>query len=92
MSPLVCMRPCDLHSLRCKQCLAWLDFMASSTAMTEMLKIAALTSQLPCGIYPVMQTYFQIKLVPPSQFPPSPMALQAPDHQQCHPGCSFLTG
>lgn len=50
MSPLVCMRPCDLHSLRCKQCFAWLDFMASRTAMTETLTTATLTSQLPCGI------------------------------------------
>lgn len=53
-----------LYSLRCNQCLAWLDFMASSIAVTEMLKSAALTSQLPR--YPVTQISLQIKLTPPS--------------------------
>lgn len=53
-----------LYSLRCNQCLAWLDFMALSIAVTEMLKTAALTSQLPC--YPVTQISLQIKLIPPS--------------------------
>lgn len=47
-----------LYSLRSNQCLAWLDFMASSIAVTEMLKTAALTSQL--------QISLEIKLTPPS--------------------------
>jgi len=53
-----------LYSLRCNQCLAWLDLMASSIAVTEMLNTAALTSQLPC--YPVTQISSQLKLIPPS--------------------------
>lgn len=53
-----------LYSLRRNQCRAWLNFMASSIAVTETLKTAALTSQQPC--YPAMQISLQIKHILPS--------------------------